>query len=225
MPLKKRFDYIIIDEAHKVKNKDSNRRKNIQKVTGTTPHIQLLTGTPLLNRLEVIYQIDHRLDPGIFFYLIVLYASTVLLRICFLCFQWSLLYFPPIKELYQVVDLASRKRLGKWKDFNTRFVRPIVAARQRTASEYDSVKGARALKDLKAVIEPVCLVRKRNDHLSDIVPKNDELDCWCVLSEKQRDLYKSFLAYLDNLKIAGESMGCVFPLIMKLRMVRKLQNN
>jgi SNF2 family DNA or RNA helicase len=113
--------------------------------------------------------------------------------------------------------LSSRKRLGKWKDFNTRFVRPIVAARQRTATENDLVKGARALKDLKAMIEPVCLIRKRNDHLSDIVPKNDELDCWCALSEKQRDLY--------NLRIAEETMGCVFPLIMRLRMVRKLQND
>ena len=58
------FDYIIIDEAHKVKNKDSNTRKNIQKVIGTTPHILLLTGTPLLNRLEVRFQIDYRPDQG-----------------------------------------------------------------------------------------------------------------------------------------------------------------
>jgi hypothetical protein len=74
MPLKKRFDYIIIDEAHKVKNNESNTRINIQRVIGTTPHILLLTGTPLLNRLKVIFQIDHRLDPGIIL-LILLYLQ------------------------------------------------------------------------------------------------------------------------------------------------------
>ena len=121
--------------------------------------------------------------------------------------------------------MASRKRLSKWKDFSTQFVRPIVAARQRTATEYDLLRGAKALKDLKAMIAPVCLIRKRNDHLGDIVPKNDELDCWCNLSEKQRDLYKSSTAYLDDLRNAGEPLGCVLPLTMRLRMVRNLQKD
>ena len=76
MPLKKSFGYIIIDEAHKLKNKDSNRRKNVQKVIGTTPHILLLTGTPLLNRLEVMFQIDHRLVCFILLYLQYPYTST-----------------------------------------------------------------------------------------------------------------------------------------------------
>jgi SNF2 family DNA or RNA helicase len=126
--------------------------------------------------------------------------------------------------------LASKNRLGKWKEFNIRSAKPIVAARQRSATENDSIKGARALKDLKIMIEPVCLVRKRIDHLGDIVPNNDEFDCWCALSEKQIDLYKKFIADSEDLKIARETMDgtkkkCVFPLIIKLKMVRKLKND
>jgi len=44
---------VVLDEAHKAKNKNSNTTRNLQKVIGTQSHILMLTGTPLMNRLEV----------------------------------------------------------------------------------------------------------------------------------------------------------------------------
>jgi SNF2 family DNA or RNA helicase len=45
------WDYIILDEAHKIRNHTTKLSKAVQKVEA--PHKILLTGTPIMNNLRV----------------------------------------------------------------------------------------------------------------------------------------------------------------------------
>lgn len=53
------FDLIICDEAHNLKNKDSNRGLIMEKIClkKNNPHVWLLTGTPIVNRPKDFYQL------------------------------------------------------------------------------------------------------------------------------------------------------------------------
>jgi len=51
------FDLCIIDEAHKLKNKDSNRGKIMSEVCAKIPKVWLLSGTPVANRPMDFYNL------------------------------------------------------------------------------------------------------------------------------------------------------------------------
>lgn len=60
--LRQRWDLVIIDEAHKVKNHTSARFKFIQKIERN--YLLLLTATPLQNDLRELYNLVTLLRPG-----------------------------------------------------------------------------------------------------------------------------------------------------------------
>lgn len=60
--LRQRWDLVIIDEAHKVKNHTAARYKFIQKIDRN--YILLLTATPLQNDLRELYNLVTLLRPG-----------------------------------------------------------------------------------------------------------------------------------------------------------------
>lgn len=64
--------------------------------------------------------------------------------------------------------------LGSWQVFRSDFVKKIEAARQRDASNYDIKVGSKVLAALQEKIGKYVLMRKRKDHLGDIVPQNHE---------------------------------------------------
>jgi len=47
------WDYVVLDEAHLIKNPAANRSKCCKKICSETTFRLMLTGTPVLNRLEV----------------------------------------------------------------------------------------------------------------------------------------------------------------------------
>lgn len=55
------FDIIICDEAHYIKNTDSNRSKAVMKLD--TKHAIMMTGTPILNRPGELWPMLHVADP------------------------------------------------------------------------------------------------------------------------------------------------------------------
>lgn len=59
-----RFDVSIIDEAHNIKNPRSAKTKAVQKLW--TPRSFLLTGSPLLNRVDELWSLLYRIDPASF---------------------------------------------------------------------------------------------------------------------------------------------------------------
>lgn len=59
---KMRFDITIFDEAHYMKNWKSQRTKACLKLTSTRNF--LLTGTPLLNQVNELWPLLHKIDPA-----------------------------------------------------------------------------------------------------------------------------------------------------------------
>jgi SWI/SNF-related matrix-associated actin-dependent regulator of chromatin subfamily A member 5 len=58
------WEYIIIDEAHKIKNEDSQTSKRIRQFN--SKYRLLLTGTPLQNNLHELWSLLNFLLPEIF---------------------------------------------------------------------------------------------------------------------------------------------------------------
>lgn len=60
------IDAIVVDEAHKLKNPETNRFKAMRVLITTTPRRILLTATPVLNRTSELWTQLHILDPVMF---------------------------------------------------------------------------------------------------------------------------------------------------------------
>jgi len=62
------FDFVILDEAHSIKNKDSLRAKNILPIAIRAKRLILMTGTPLLAKPYEGYPLLYALRPDLFGY-------------------------------------------------------------------------------------------------------------------------------------------------------------
>ena len=51
-----KYDFLVVDEAHYVKNKEAIRSQNVGKIAKFTDRILYMTGTALENKLEEIIQ-------------------------------------------------------------------------------------------------------------------------------------------------------------------------
>ncbi len=61
--LNKKWDLVILDEAHRVRNRKSKTWKIINQIN--KKYILMLTATPMQNELEDIFSLTHLLKPGI----------------------------------------------------------------------------------------------------------------------------------------------------------------
>lgn len=55
---------VVYDEAHLMKNPETSRYRAAYKLRQVTPHVLLLTGTPILNSATELWQLLHFLDPA-----------------------------------------------------------------------------------------------------------------------------------------------------------------
>jgi len=60
------FDFIIYDEAHRLKNYSSRQARFAHALTGYIPYRLALTGTPMPNGIEDLYSIYKAIDPTVF---------------------------------------------------------------------------------------------------------------------------------------------------------------
>lgn len=58
------WNTIIIDEAHSIKNRKSSQTKGVQELAVGTENVYLLTGTPILNRIDELWSPLHVLYPS-----------------------------------------------------------------------------------------------------------------------------------------------------------------
>ena len=61
---KMHWDVLVLDEAHKIKNRKAQQTKAVKKVKAD--RVFLLTGTPMLNRPDELWSLLHRLYPDKF---------------------------------------------------------------------------------------------------------------------------------------------------------------
>ena len=64
--LKVKYDGIILDEAHHIKNAGSSTARGFFKLAESVPKVLELTGTPIKNRPQEMYSLLHALYPVIF---------------------------------------------------------------------------------------------------------------------------------------------------------------
>ena len=57
------FDFVILDEAHSIKNKDSLRARNMLPIAIRAKRLILMTGIPLLSKPYEGYPLLHALRP------------------------------------------------------------------------------------------------------------------------------------------------------------------
>lgn len=60
------FDFMVLDEAHKIKNHKIDLSKAVYSVGGHSNHRIALTGTPASNKLHELFGILHFVNPGLF---------------------------------------------------------------------------------------------------------------------------------------------------------------
>ena len=111
--------------------------------------------------------------------------------------------------------------MGKWEDINAKYVKPIEAARQRDANRWELERGNARESELKNLIQPYLLMRKRSEHLKGVVPDNHQFDVWTKLSQKQRQVYQDYLKSddLNAQAVASGNTKCVLPVIGELRQI------
>ncbi len=61
--MKRKWRTIVLDEAHRVKNRDAQVTRALTAITKTIDRVYLLTGTPILNRLEELWSLLRILFP------------------------------------------------------------------------------------------------------------------------------------------------------------------
>ncbi len=61
--MKTRFDLMVADECHLVKNHTAQRTKAVRALSKNIPHIVLLSGTPLLSRPVEMFTLLNMVDP------------------------------------------------------------------------------------------------------------------------------------------------------------------
>ena len=59
-----RWDTVIVDEAHSIKNRESNQTQGIYRLASVAEYVYLLTGTPIMNRVDELWSPLHVIHPG-----------------------------------------------------------------------------------------------------------------------------------------------------------------
>jgi len=119
------------------------------------------------------------------------------------------------------------KVLGKLKEFNKEFGKPIRDARCRSASSLATREGAKANKLLQEKLKPYLLRRLKLDFLKDELPIKRDTCVWVKPSKQQEIMYKKVVE--SNASLAQRILSDDKALAKKaewsaFQMIRKLQN-
>ena len=94
-------------------------------------------------------------------------------------------------ELWSIAHMATAgKVLGKIKEFNKEYGKPIKDARCRNAGSYTMKQGLKANEKLQEVLKPYLLRRRKIDFLKDELPEKREICVWVKPSQQQATMYK-----------------------------------
>ena len=175
------WDYVVIDEGHNIKNHSSQINQCCHTICRPQTRRLLLTGTPIMNNLEVRSSFCER--------------KEVILGAIF--DSYTALVFNFLQELWSVFDWAtSRKVLGDLRSFKRYYAKPIEAARDKFASQREIEHGQRVNEELQGVLSQYFLQRLKVDYLMDRLPKKTEVVVWTHLSKEQRNLYEDFTSQM-----------------------------
>lgn len=126
-----------------------------------------------------------------------------------------------VQEVHSLLSFVTGiEVVGTLKTFNSHFKKPIEAGRNPDASEYEHERGEERTKELRNLIQPHLLQRKKWEFLRDSLPKSSQYDVWMRLSPLQRTLYKECVLAVEQQLNAGSDKPvqcCVLPAIHRIR--------
>ena len=167
------WNYVILDEGHKIKNTSTKVAKNCRYICNDdSTRRLLLTGTPIMNNLKGMYRL-----------LMMTFIANFLMTEYLRC-----------AELWALFDWCTTgKVLGSIKRFQSRFGVPIENGRQRNADKRMLQISERANADLQELLRPHFLQRMKTE-LGSKLPRKEEFVVWTHLSPKQRRLYETYVS-------------------------------
>jgi SNF2 family DNA or RNA helicase len=132
-----------------------------------------------------------------------------------------------VTELWSIVNMATGNQvLGKLKDFNREYGKPIRDARCRNASSYAMKKGQEANDALQGTLKSCLLRRRKLELLRDELPTKRDVCVWVKPSKQQARMYKetvesSFHLVRDILsadaKLANKAKMGAFQVLAELK--------
>jgi SNF2 family DNA or RNA helicase len=141
------WDYVILDEGHKIKNPANKCSKGIHSIPAR--HRLILTGTPVQNNLKEMWALFDWTHQG---------------KIWF-AFFLAFLFF---------VLCCAGSLLGTRKTFNMEYENPIVRAREKDATAGQQKLGQHIAQSLQKIIAPYFLRRTKADVKKNEAVKKEE---------------------------------------------------
>lgn len=159
------WDVVVLDEAHTIKSSKTQVSMACYRMIKHDPFRIVLTGTPLLNQLD---------------------------------------------ELWNIFEFATGK-MGNKKRFREQYAKPIEKSRESTASREEVEKGDLKASQLKSMLEPFLLQRKKEEVLQHVLPEKQEYVIWTNLTQYQRRLYQNYVqgGEARRIVLAGEYQGAL----------------
>lgn len=132
-----------------------------------------------------------------------------------------------LNELWSIVNMATAgKVLGKIKEFNKEFGKPIREQRYKNTGSHAKKQGDEANEKLQATLKPYLLRRLKLDFLSEELPTKHEICVWVKPSKQQAMLYKKKLdesfaltqtMFSSDSKVANKAKLGAFQVLAELR--------
>jgi helicase SWR1 len=198
---RKPWHYMILDEAHHIKNFRSQRWQTLLGFNAR--HRLLLTGTPLQNNLMELVRPSLSLPP---------LTLTDAAR----CLQWSLLYF----LMPHGLTSDGKGPFADHSDFQAWFSNPMERAIENGEAMDDETKATVA--KLHTVLRPY-LLRRLKAEVETQMPGKTESIIYCRLSKRQRFLYDDFMSRSQTRETLGS--GHFLSIINCLMQLRKVCNH
>ena len=97
-------------------------------------------------------------------------------------------------ELWALIDFVTKGSvLGEKKEFVSEFQNPILASREKNATNSALDLGRKKLKECQDLLRPYLLQRSKEEYLTDQLPPKTEMVAWVHMTKRQRVVYKTFL--------------------------------
>ena len=116
--------------------------------------------------------------------------------------------------------------LGKLKEFNQKYGKPIKDARCKNAYSSIIKRGEEANKELQEILKPIILRRKKVDYLKEELPPKEDICVWIKPSKEQMTMYKAKVGSMssvtktilgDDKAQARSAMMSAFKLLAELK--------
>eukprot|EP01117_Protostelium_nocturnum_P000961 TRINITY_DN1128_c0_g1_i6.p1 TRINITY_DN1128_c0_g1~~TRINITY_DN1128_c0_g1_i6.p1 ORF type:complete len:1774 (-),score=927.22 TRINITY_DN1128_c0_g1_i6:245-5566(-) len=174
---KVKFSFIVLDEAHNVKNVGSSRYRNLLKLAFRAENRLMLTGTPLQNNINELWTLLSFLMPTIF-------SKNK----DFTTLVWEEEKEEEEEKQAQLQDPNNPEEISNHSKSG-----PTVREKQ-SLNDRLRTQNSKIVDRLKTILSPFVLRRLKSEVLGKLPPKTEKIK-WCELVSGQKEMYDRMLQY------------------------------